>query len=75
MAGKPRDFATHVGIAVLQDLDELVLECRDERARAYIREAVICCKSGAYRSAIVSTWIALAFDIVDKMHELSLAVK
>jgi hypothetical protein len=58
---------------VLQDLDELVLKCRDERARAYIREAVTCCKAGAYRSAIVSTWIAVAFDIVDKIHELSLA--
>jgi hypothetical protein len=58
---------------VLQDLDELILKCRDERARAYIREAVTCCKAGAYRSAIVSTWIAVAFDIIDKIHELSLA--
>lgn len=58
---------------MLQDLDELALQCRDERAKAYIREAVLCFKAGAYRSAIVSTWIAVAFDIVDKIHELSLA--
>jgi hypothetical protein len=58
---------------MLADLDELVLRCRDERARAYIREAVTCCKAGAYRSAIVSAWIAVAFDIIDKIHELSLA--
>jgi hypothetical protein len=58
---------------MLVDLDELVLRCRDERARAYIREAVACYKAGAYRSAIVSTWIAVAFDIVDKVHELSIA--
>ena len=58
---------------MLQDLDELVLKCRDERARAYIREAVLCFKAGAYRSTIVSTWIAVAFDIADKIHELSLA--
>jgi hypothetical protein len=57
---------------MLHDLDELILKCRDERARAYIREAVTCCKAGAYRSAIVSTWIAVAFDVVDKIHELSL---
>jgi hypothetical protein len=57
---------------MLQDLDELILKCRNERARAYILEAVICCKASAYRSAIVSTWIAVAFDIVDKIHELSL---
>jgi hypothetical protein len=58
---------------MLVDLDELVLKCRDERARAYISEAVACCKAGAYRSAIVSTWIAVAFDIIDKLRELSLA--
>jgi hypothetical protein len=63
---------TH-GTLMLHDLDELILKCRDDRARAYLREAVICCKAGAYRSAIVSTWIAVAFDIVDKIHELSLA--
>lgn len=55
---------------MLQDLDELVLKCRDERARAYIREAVLCFKAGAYRSAIVATWIAVAFDVIDKIPEL-----
>lgn len=58
---------------MLKDLDELVLKCRDERARAYIGEAVACYKTGAYRSAIVSTWIAVAFDIIDKIYELSVA--
>jgi len=58
---------------VLADLDELVLHCRDERARAYISEAVACYKVGAYRSAIIATWIAVTFDIIDKLRELSLA--
>jgi hypothetical protein len=58
---------------MLADLDELVLKCRHDRARTYIREAVACYKVAAYRSSIVSTWIAVAFDIVDKIHELSLA--
>ncbi|WP_338496375.1 hypothetical protein V5F23_20520 [Pseudomonas sp. WP18] len=57
----------------LSDLDELVLKCRDEKAKSYIREAVACYKSGAFRSSIVSTWIAVAFDIIDKYKELSLA--
>lgn len=56
---------------MLLDLDELVLRCRDERARTYINEAVSCYNAGAYRSAIVATWIAVAFDIVDKVLELS----
>lgn len=56
----------------LADLDELVLKCRDEKALQYIKEAVNCYKSGAFRSAIVSTWIAVTFDLIDKFKELSL---
>lgn len=57
----------------LADLDELVLRCRDDRARAYIAEATNCYRSGAYRSAIVATWIAVCYDIIDKLRELALA--
>ncbi|MCC4272079.1 hypothetical protein LL254_15315 [Marinobacter nauticus] len=57
----------------LSDLDELVLKCRDQKAKNYIREAVACYKAGAFRSAIVSTWIAVSFDILDKLKELSLS--
>lgn len=59
--------------SVLSDLDELVLKCRDQKAKSYIREAFACYKAGAFRSAIVSTWIAVSFDILDKLKELSLA--
>lgn len=55
----------------LADLDELVLKCRDEKAKKYIKEAVNCYKSGAFRSSIVSTWIAVTFDLIDKFKELS----
>jgi hypothetical protein len=57
----------------LADLDELVLLCRDDKARLYIVEAVACYRSGAYRSAIVATWIAVCYDIIDKLRELSLS--
>jgi len=57
----------------LADLDELVLKCRDEKALSYIREAVSCYKVGSFRSSIVSTWVAVAFDILDKIKELSLS--
>lgn len=56
----------------LSDLDELVLNCRDEKAKSYIKESVSCYKSGAFRSAIVSTWIAVSFDIIDKLKDLAL---
>jgi hypothetical protein len=57
----------------LADLDELVLKCRDERAKAYIAEAVASYKVGALRAAIVSTWIAVCFDVIEKLRELALA--
>lgn len=58
-------------VSPLADLDELVLKCRNEQAKSYLREAVVCYKSGALRSAIVSTWIAVFFDIFEKFKELS----
>lgn len=57
----------------LEDLDELILRCRDEKARLYIAEAVSSYRSGAFRSAIVAAWIAVCFDVIEKLRELSLA--
>lgn len=55
------------------DLDELVLTCRDIKAKGYISEAVASYRAGAYRSAIVSTWIAICYDVIDKIRELALS--
>lgn len=57
----------------LVDIETLALRCRAERAREYIGEAILCYRAGAYRSAIVNTWIAVVFDLVDKVRELALA--
>lgn len=57
----------------LEDLDELILRCRDDKARQYLAEAVASYKSGAFRSAIVATWIAVCFDVIEKLRELALA--
>jgi hypothetical protein len=57
----------------LEDLDELTLRCRDEKARQYISEAVASYRAGAFRSAIVATWIAVCFDVLEKFRELALA--
>lgn len=58
---------------LLEDLDELTLKCRDEKTRNYISEAVASYKVGAFRSAIVATWIAVCFDVIEKFRELALA--
>ncbi len=57
----------------LADLDELILLCRDDRAKAYIAEAVASYRSGAFRSSIVGTWIAVCFDVIEKLRELALS--
>lgn len=58
---------------MLVDLEELLLQCRDVRARAYMAESISSYKSGAYRSSIVSSWIAVCYDILGKLHELELS--
>lgn len=57
----------------LEDLDELTLRCRDQKARLYITEAVASYRAGAFRSAIVAAWIAVCFDVIEKFRELALA--
>ena len=55
----------------LTDLDELALTVRDRIARSYILEAIDAYRVGAYRSSIVSTWIAVTFDVISKIRELA----
>lgn len=57
----------------LADIEALALKCRSEQSREYIEEALHCYKAGAFRASIVSTWVALVFDLIDKIRELSLA--
>lgn len=55
----------------MKSLDELYLTCRDEISKKYILEAIKCYKGGGFRSCIVATWIALVYDFIGKLHELS----
>ena len=60
-------------IESLADIEALTLQCRSEQSKEYITEAVLCYRSGAYRAAIVSVWIAVVFDLIDKIRELALS--
>lgn len=60
-------------IEALADMEALALHCRSEQSKEYISEALLCYRSGAYRAAIVSTWIAIVFDLIDKIRELALS--
>src|SRR5260370_21301770 len=54
----------------LADIDDLILRCRDDKTRHFLAEATACYKAGAFRAAIVSTWIAVVFDFIAKLCEL-----
>lgn len=58
---------------LLNDIDELIISCRDPLSKKYISEASICYKVGAFRSGVVITWIAVLFDLINKIRELSLS--
>jgi hypothetical protein len=55
----------------LTDMDSLCLAVRDIESRRLISEAITAYRGGASRSAIMSTWIAVAYDIISKARELA----
>lgn len=57
----------------ISDLEELILRCRTDDSKRYIADAYASYKAGAYRSSIVATWIAITFDLIDKIREMSVS--
>jgi hypothetical protein len=55
----------------LTDIDALLLTVRDQQTKNHLAEAVLAYRVGAYRLAIVGTWIAVAYDIIAKIRELA----
>ncbi len=54
----------------LADLEALLFSIPDESIRNYVGEAVASYSAGAYRSAIVSIWIAVVYDLYQKFRYL-----
>ena len=57
--------------ALLAELDDLVLTVRDRNSRSYILEAINAYRAEAYRAAIISTWVAVTYDVISKVRELA----
>ena len=55
----------------VSDIDVLALSVRERESRRLIGEAISAYRGGALRSAIISTWIAVAYDIIAKARELA----
>ncbi|MCM5690402.1 hypothetical protein M8037_16685 [Sinorhizobium meliloti] len=52
---------------MLSNFDELIHRIPDVPSRAHIREAIRCYEAGANRAAIVSAYIALCFNLIEKL--------
>ena len=60
-----------IGNLGYSDIDSLALAVRTQVSRRLIGEAITAYRGGALRSAIMSTWIAVAYDIISKARELA----
>lgn len=56
----------------LSNLDELLQKVRNSHSKNYLNEAIASYRIGAYRAALITTWIAVCVDIIEKIKELSL---
>ncbi|MFD2024080.1 hypothetical protein [Promicromonospora aerolata] len=55
----------------MRAVEELVGQVRDPRSRDHFAEAVRAYGAGAYRAAIISTWVTVALDLLGKIRQLS----
>lgn len=57
----------------LSNLDEILLKIRNRISKEYLREALTSYRAGAYRASVISTWIAIYVDLIEKVKELSVS--
>ena len=57
----------------LTNLDELIQNVRNIHAKNYLNESIAAYRAGAYRASLITTWIAVCVDIIEKIRELSLS--
>lgn len=55
----------------MRAVEDLLNEVRSRESRRYLAEAIGAYQAGAFRSAIVATWVAVAFDLIAKIRELA----
>ncbi|MEO3775462.1 hypothetical protein ABGB16_01145 [Micromonospora sp. B11E3] len=55
----------------MRALEDLQAAVRDAGSKRYLTEAVRAYQAGAFRPAIVATWVAVALDLVNKIREIA----
>ncbi|MES3097254.1 hypothetical protein [Sphingomonas aerolata] len=56
---------------MLAEIEELTIKCLNDVAKTHIREATKCYEAGAYRASIVLTYVAVCFDLIEKLRALA----
>ncbi len=56
---------------MIRGFEEMIVQCIDDDAKVHIREAVRCYEAGAYRAAIVASYVAVCFDLIAKLRGLA----
>lgn len=56
---------------LITDLDLLVSQVLNPNSRQYALEAIACFRAGSYRAAILSTWVALTYDLIHKIRDIA----
>ena len=56
---------------MMASFDELITQCQNENARVHIQDAIRCYGSGSYRAATVAAYVALTFDLIEKLRLLA----
>lgn len=56
----------------IYDLEELIKSTRNSKSKEYILEALHAYYAGAFNSAVCSIWIAVVYDIISKIREISI---
>ena len=55
----------------MRALEDLLNDVRDRESRRYLEEAIRAYNVGAFRAAIVATWVTVAFDLIAKIRQLA----
>ena len=56
---------------MIRDFEEMILECVNGDSKSHIREAVRCYQTGAYRAAIITSYVSVCFDLIAKLRHLA----
>ena len=55
----------------MRALEDLLNDVRDRESRRYLEEAIRAYNVGAFRAAIVASWVTVAFDLIAKIRQLA----